>query len=305
MGNQISAASRKKNGASSGSEITPNSSESESLSQQETLNSKPALRGHISRLKLVIPLRKATPSPALTPSIGSSGSETLRQQSTDTDGASSLKDEKFDMVLPAQLRMTDAQYLSSSLKTVPPAEANPITQGTFNVFSLPSPSPPISKQASLLSHSRTPSILSLNQRTSSRPLSSDSLIWRPHSLLTIQSQPHVRVLAPPLQPVHLACYQSHKRMLCAQNVRHPVPCMACGIENEEVRWRCVWCCLRICRECMEILNQDRGRNLNGLLKEIDRTAQPQDAYRHGDNAEFRLLIEGVASQDEEKPENRY
>ena len=305
MGNQISAASRKKNGASSGSEITPNPSESESLSQHETLDSKPALRGHISRLKLVIPLRKATPSPTLTPSIGSSGFETLRQQSTDTDGASSLKDEKFDMILPAPLRMTDAQYLSSSLKTVPPAEADRITQGTFNVFSLPSPSPPISKQASLLSPSRTPSFLSLNQRASSRPLSSDSLVWRPHSLLTIQSQPRVRVLAPPLQPVHLACYQSHKRMLRAQNVRHPIPCMTCGIENEQVRWRCVWCCLRICRECMQILNQDRGRDLIGLLEKIDRTAQRQDACRHGDNAEFRLLIEGVAAQDEEKPENRY
>ncbi|KAL8860223.1 MAG: hypothetical protein Q9178_003194 [Gyalolechia marmorata] len=304
MGNQISAASRKKNGASSGSEITPNPSESETLSQQETLNSEPALRGHISRLKLVMPLRKATPSPALTPSIGSSGFETLRQQSTDTDGASSLKDEKFDVILPAPLRMTDAQYLSS-LKTVPPAEANPITQGNLDVFSLPSPSPPISKQASLLSPSRTPSILSLDQRSSSRPLSSDSLVWRPHSLLTIESQPRVRVLAPPLQPVHLACYQSHKRMLCAQNVRHPVPCMTCGIENEQLRWRCVWCCLRICRECMEVLNQDRGRNLTGLLKKIDSTAQRQDTNHHGDNTEFRPLIEGVALQDEEKPENRY
>ncbi|KAL8759056.1 MAG: hypothetical protein Q9199_001010 [Rusavskia elegans] len=57
-----------------------------------------------------LPSRNLSPPPARSSSISSSSSKTLRQQSTDTDGASSPKDEKCDMTLPAAPSlMTEAQ----------------------------------------------------------------------------------------------------------------------------------------------------------------------------------------------------
>ena len=60
--------------------------------------------------------------------------------------------------------------------------------------------------------------------------------------------------APPLKSSHFSCYTSHRNMVPSRNVLHPVACMTCGREDAESRWKCSWCCLRACKECMPKLD---------------------------------------------------
>ena len=212
-------------------------------------------------------------------------------------------DEKFDMTLPAPSRMTDAQYWSA----VSPSNDSTLTQGNLDATAMSRPSPPTSRPASLLSPPRTSSSLSsLLQSSSSRPpSSSESLIWPPHPLSPTQSEQDVRVPAPPLRPVHFNCYQSHRRMLPSPNAYHPLPCMTCGVENKNVRWRCVWCCLRICTGCMDSLNKDRERKLAVLVENVERKAQSVDGFHCSDSATLSGSLRSEASRDEEGLENRH
>lgn len=75
--------------------------------------------------------------------------------------------------------------------------------------------------------------------------------------------------APPLTLAHYACYHNHRRMHRSSNVHHPVPCMTCGAENGETRWKCQWCCLRICPYCMKRLTQNKGRDLEQLIRRLE------------------------------------
>jgi hypothetical protein len=60
--------------------------------------------------------------------------------------------------------------------------------------------------------------------------------------------------APPLRNPHYDCYTSHRHMVPSRNVLHAVACMTCGKEDAESRWKCSWCCLRACKECMPKLD---------------------------------------------------
>ncbi|KAL8817464.1 MAG: hypothetical protein Q9223_003706 [Gallowayella weberi] len=270
MGNQISVATRKKSGPPLNKETAPFLSDSENFSQQETLASRPTFRKRFSRLKPTIPKQMGTPSPTSSPSLGSSGSVTLLKQSADNDGASSPEDETLEITLPEPSKTADnIQYLSLSLDAVSPSEASTVTPGILNIPSPPPQTPPISRQASPLPpHQPSPSI-SPRQQSSSRPLSAASMTWRPHPLFPSQPARLDRVPAPRLRPIHFACYQMHRKMVCSQNVHHSVPCMSCGTEDDEERWKCVWCCLRICRKCMDTLNKDDGKDLIAVLKQLD------------------------------------
>lgn len=242
---------------------------------QETLN-EATQRKQFTKPKFAISSRNFSPSSAPLSSTSSSSSKTLRQQSTDTDGASSPKVEEFDMALPTPFQVTDVQYLP--ICAVSRSEPSTTTKAILDATNIPRPSSPVSRQTSVLSSSRPPSSLSWDQHSSSQLSSSGSLVRRPHPLFPIQSDLNLRVPAPPLQAIHFACYHSHKRMLCSRNIHHPLPCMACGVEDQKVRWRCVWCCLRICTECMDYLNKDSGRNLAVLLKDINKRAQQGQGY---------------------------
>lgn len=79
--------------------------------------------------------------------------------------------------------------------------------------------------------------------------------------------------APQLTVIHLKCYQFHKNIKESSNVHAPVPCMTCHVEDKEMRWKCTWCCLRVCDKCMETLDGVPDRDLKGMLavKEKQRT----------------------------------
>ncbi|KAL8686769.1 MAG: hypothetical protein Q9224_005343, partial [Gallowayella concinna] len=207
MGNQISAATRKKSGGPLDKELAPVRSESENLSQQETLASRPTFRNRFSRLKPAIPKQMATPSLASSPSLGSSGSVTLHKQSTDTDGASSPKHENFEITLPAPSMKTDIQYLSFSLDAVSPSEASTITQA-LSTTSTPTfiihitqaaifQSPTVSSVNDLASASAIPSPV-----PTARQRSGTKVTANPFRLLSDASKDGVFAERPPFRTVH-------------------------------------------------------------------------------------------------------
>ncbi|MCJ1287766.1 hypothetical protein MMC26_007118 [Xylographa opegraphella] len=78
--------------------------------------------------------------------------------------------------------------------------------------------------------------------------------------------------APPLTSIHFSCYQSHCNMNNSKNDIAQVPCMVCKVDDKEVRWKCSWCCLRICNRCMDVLGETKDRNLEALLQARQKTS---------------------------------
>jgi len=73
---------------------------------------------------------------------------------------------------------------------------------------------------------------------------------------------------PPLSKVHFACYQSHRSFAVSNNVRYPVPCMTCLKSDKQLRWRCTFCCLRICGDCIQAIQKCEARSLKELLESV-------------------------------------
>lgn len=75
-------------------------------------------------------------------------------------------------------------------------------------------------------------------------------------------------IIPPLTKVHFACYQEHRTFVTSPNALYPVPCMTCLKSDQEMRWRCTFCCLRICGECHQRIQKCKRRSLKGLLEDL-------------------------------------
>ncbi|KAE8141461.1 hypothetical protein BDV38DRAFT_237985 [Aspergillus pseudotamarii] len=78
--------------------------------------------------------------------------------------------------------------------------------------------------------------------------------------------PDYEPVAAPLNQLHYACYQDHRSMPIANNLWHPLPCMTCQKYDREIRYRCVFCCLRICAGCYQALQKCPNRSLEQLMK---------------------------------------
>ena len=74
----------------------------------------------------------------------------------------------------------------------------------------------------------------------------------------------------PLTSVHFDCYQSHKLMRSSRNTLCPVACMVCEKKDNQTRWCCNWCTLRVCGSCMQLLATIPGKDLKVCLKRIGR-----------------------------------
>ena len=315
MGNQLSTTGYRKSGLPVGDRKSPTPSEQErSLSQQDTLKPPSSIRRKFSKLKLS--LSGVSPSSRNASSRNTSSASTPdaasiqeRRQLTSTDGASTPMDETFDIVLPAPSQITDAQYLSLSLDTVSPSEASTVTQGLLNPpssvpwrTSTPAPS-------DLTSSKRSSSYTSSTPRFPSRPPSiSGSPGFRSHPLFPATPLPPQKILAPPLLPVHYACYQAHRRMLRSANAKHPVPCMACGVEDEQVRHKCVWCCLRICGACMDRLDKVERRDLKVLVPSSGRRIRwgrvSGGGHSHDSNNSEGKAVDPMNADDASKTEKK-
>lgn len=94
----------------------------------------------------------------------------------------------------------------------------------------------------------------------------------------VSSDEHARIDTPPLEfepvaaslnKVHFACFQGHRNMPVAQNAWCPVPCMTCLKFDRKIRHRCVFCCLRICEGCHQVLAKCKNRSLEELMGSIN------------------------------------
>lgn len=74
----------------------------------------------------------------------------------------------------------------------------------------------------------------------------------------------------PLNKLHFACFQEHRNMPEAKNVWCSVPCMTCHKFDQEIRYRCVFCSLRICDGCHQALVKCKDRSLAELMANLDR-----------------------------------
>ena len=75
--------------------------------------------------------------------------------------------------------------------------------------------------------------------------------------------------APPLTVTQRKCYLSHRRIIPSRNKACPVPCMTCGEKEGKLRWKCMWCGLRICPACMAGFEANH-RNLDDFLASLEK-----------------------------------
>ncbi|KAJ5876086.1 uncharacterized protein N7529_001670 [Penicillium soppii] len=80
--------------------------------------------------------------------------------------------------------------------------------------------------------------------------------------------PEVEPVAPELNKIHLTCYQEHRAMPVAQNTWCPMPCMTCQKFDTEIRHRCVFCCLRVCEGCYQMLQKCKNRSVEELVDRV-------------------------------------
>ncbi|GFF73016.1 hypothetical protein IFM53868_00962 [Aspergillus udagawae] len=78
--------------------------------------------------------------------------------------------------------------------------------------------------------------------------------------------PEIEPVTVPLNRLHYACFQEHRSMMPANNVWYSLPCMACQKFDREMRYRCVFCCLRICADCYQGLQKVPNRSLARLME---------------------------------------
>ncbi|EGE84652.1 hypothetical protein BDDG_07597 [Blastomyces dermatitidis ATCC 18188] len=84
-----------------------------------------------------------------------------------------------------------------------------------------------------------------------------------------RKQPRLKKnLIPPLTKIHFSCYQSHRYLSPSNNIIYPVPCMACLNDDQLIRWRCTFCCLRICGDCMQTMQKCKRRSLKELMERL-------------------------------------
>ncbi|KAL9132131.1 MAG: hypothetical protein Q9217_000065 [Psora testacea] len=99
---------------------------------------------------------------------------------------------------------------------------------------------------------------------------------------------------PPLTNTHYQCYMLHRRMPRSSNKLCPVPCMTCGMVKGDIYWKCVWCCLRICGECMAVFT-GKGRNVDVLLEWLNRGVE--DAVEEGKKTMEKELVSNEKAKE--------
>ncbi|KAI9663882.1 MAG: hypothetical protein M1821_007372 [Bathelium mastoideum] len=88
------------------------------------------------------------------------------------------------------------------------------------------------------------------------------------STYTLPPSPSLPAPAPPLTPMQVDCLHAHRTLHRSKNSNAPVACMLCENADLEQRWRCHWCCLRICTGCKEKLEGIDGRDIAKLLRRL-------------------------------------
>lgn len=202
------------------------------------------------------------------------------------------------VAIPRRRSSLTALHLDSSHFDTPVSNQVDLTQRTSTLRNSirPAATSPSTITPTTQSHKRdtlSPTLLS-PQLSASRPSSSSSNTPSPSS----PAPPHIHLPptfpdgpvptpAPPLTTTHYKCYQSHRRVMYSRNKICPVPCMACGGIEGEGRWKCVWCALRVCGDCMAAFDA-RRRDLEILMGWLE-NAKEQKATRIGEGEMARVV----------------
>ncbi|KAI1113343.1 hypothetical protein F5Y14DRAFT_212322 [Nemania sp. NC0429] len=84
---------------------------------------------------------------------------------------------------------------------------------------------------------------------------------------------------------HLKCFASHGHLTISRNTNYPLACQACGVADKERRLRCIFCELRICQPCTDLLIAN-GRDLTvvmGILRQQGRIRDWSQYPKRGAN----------------------
>ena len=302
MGNSTSAIAKIERRWQAGSPVTENSGDTSSSPRRLPTPQ------NVSPLKLV--LKRASASTLrLSEKQQTNRMETSPMRFPKLDEYS-LPDSDHAAVISPVPQVAKSPAIFPLLSVSAPVSDSTVTQGTVRGHS-PAPasltlSPPSS------SHALSPP---LSGNSFSRPSSADSQkLSSIYSPFTRQQTP-ISIKAPPVNLTHFNCYQSHRRVFKLPNKYYPVPCMVCHADNSEQRWKCTWCCLRICTDCMDALRKVEGRNLRVVVealqkkKENDWTAmggQRDGEYtgKHNGTKQIEELEESHKDIDEVKKRRR-
>lgn len=132
-----------------------------------------------------------------------------------------------------------------------------------------------------------------SQQQSHRPGMSDVMESGPASPEEIPFVPLTETPVPrsgaPITEKHHQCYSKHATFVWSRNDFQPMACMICSKNDQERKWACVWCYLRICVECSAELMKTPGRDLQAAMQK--RAAQA--TYGGEEYEEIEGLAEGM------------
>ncbi|KAA6415567.1 MAG: hypothetical protein FRX48_00283 [Lasallia pustulata] len=196
--------------------------------------------------------------------ISQQPSPPLHQQSTRLEG----QDTKKSAAQSKTRRATaDPAFLSKFVPPQPYGESNS-TSDIFNSYSGTKTSTS-TISAPVRSHPQTP--IPIPRPTEP---STPALILRQQASQPVDPSAFI----PPLTLLHFQCYQSHRSMKRSSNIHAPVPCMTCRVDDTEMRWKCTWCCLRICGACMQKLEKVPGKDLGSMVQRLGRGRRRSQGY---------------------------
>ncbi|EFR02042.1 hypothetical protein MGYG_05044 [Nannizzia gypsea CBS 118893] len=162
---------------------------------------------------------------------------------------------------------------ASSSPGASPPRPRPISYSSAgSQYSDPNQREPSSTSSSPLS--RTPvsaSELDHPPTATSRPKSNGSTSNHSTASSSSSSAPKnqkVEYHTPPLTNSHFSCYHFHKTFVRSPNVLYPLTCMTCLKADQELRWRCVFCCLRICGDCLGGIKACKDRSLIEFMEKL-------------------------------------
>lgn len=83
------------------------------------------------------------------------------------------------------------------------------------------------------------------------------------------SKPTSFAYSRPLALSQVHCYRAHDRLLPSRNLRCPVECAVCHMDDEQEHWTCSWCAIRMCRFCRKAFGKGGLGALRGRVKEAE------------------------------------
>ncbi|QSZ34956.1 hypothetical protein DSL72_007818 [Monilinia vaccinii-corymbosi] len=171
--------------------------------------------------------------------------------------------------LPGVVRSPQPQKPHATKTILTPQPSPPIESAPFSP-SIASTTPTITSNPHSRQTSRTTTSRATSLSYSYFPLSPSSL-----------PAPGTVLPAPPITFQHVDCFQSHRFMRRSRNNICPLECQTCSKADFEQQWKCTWCCLRICGDCMAVLVTVR-KDLRAFLGLIGRDVPVESAGKSTD-----------------------